>query len=172
MNVRYLNAVARDVKNGKIALPELDLATDSDYTYVWALVDSGAGANVAKKNAFPLSEPVDAPEISLTTAKEEQLPHSGAHRVTAYARDGRSTERTFYAANVELPVLAISELSREGRDGSEVRLRQKAGIFRDLATGKTQPIIKRRGVYCMKMFVRKNNVGTDGTSGFARPVQR
>ena len=72
-----------------------------------------------------------------------------------------------------MPILAVSELSREGIDGSEVRLRQKDGYFRDLHTGKTQPIVKRRGVYFMKMFVRKHAAGGNGDgpmSGFPRPV--
>ena len=43
LNVTRLNAIARDVRAGKISLPELDLSTDSEYSYVWALGDSGAG---------------------------------------------------------------------------------------------------------------------------------
>ena len=43
-----LNAVAQQISDGTIRLPDLDLETDDDYTHVWALVDSGAGANVAR----------------------------------------------------------------------------------------------------------------------------
>jgi hypothetical protein len=171
LNIGHLNAVARDVRAGKISLPELDLSNNDDFTYVWALVDSGAGANCARRNAFPLSEKTDAPDISLSTANGELLPNNGACRVTAYTRDGGSVDRVFYDTNVEMPILAVSEISREGVSGSEVRLRQKDGYIRDLHTGRTQPIVKRRGVYFTKMFIRKRPVNAS-ESDFVRPAQR
>ena len=67
-----------------------------------------------------------------------------------------------------MPILAVSELSKEGVYGSEVRLRQKDGFIRDLQTGNRQQIVKRRGVYFTKMYIRKpNNLSVD--SGFIRP---
>ena len=168
MNVAHLKAIAKDVKDGKISLPDIDLSNDSEYTYVWALVDSGAGANVAKRSMFSETKPVSAPSISLSTANGESLPHSGAHRVISYNRDGSQVGRIFYDADVEMPILAVSELSREGRNGSEVRLRQRDGFIRDLQNGNRQQIVKRRGVYFTKMYIRKlDNLSTD--SGFIRP---
>ena len=168
LNVAHLNAIARDVRDGKISLPELDLSNDSDYMYVWALVDSGAGANVARRSIFSETEAVSAPSITLSTANGESLPHSGAHRVTAYNRDGSKIARTFYDADVEMPILAVSELSREGECGSDIRLRQKDGYIRDLKTGCRQHVVKRRGVYFTKMFIRKPR-NSDVDSGFVRP---
>ena len=55
VNLAYLNSVAKQVKSGKIALPDLDLETDSEFEYVWAMVDSGAGANVARREHFSSS---------------------------------------------------------------------------------------------------------------------
>ena len=52
-DLAYLNAIARRVKNGEISLPGVDLDHDNDVHYVWALVDSGAGANVARKGQLP-----------------------------------------------------------------------------------------------------------------------
>ena len=168
MDVTRINAIARDIKDGKISLPELDLSTDSEYTYVWALVDSGAGANVARRSTFSETEPVSAPSITLSTANGESLPHAGAHRVTSYRKNGGRIARTFYDADVELPILAVSELSKEGECGSEVRLRHKDGIIKDLHTGDRQPVVKRRGVYFTKMFIKKTQ--TPGIeSGFIRP---
>ena len=168
MNVAHLNAIARDVKDGKFSLPDMDLSTDSEYMYVWALVDSGAGANVARRSIFSETENVSAPSITLSTANGESLPHSGAHRVTAYNRDGSKIARTFYDADVEMPILAVSELSKEGQCGSDVRLRQKDGYIRDLHTGNRQHVVKRRGVYFTKMFIRKPR-SEDIGSGFIRP---
>ena len=168
MDVTRLNAIAKEVRDGKISLPELDLANDSEYMYVWALVDSGAGANVARRSMFSESKPVDAPPINLSTASGESLPHSGAHRVTSYHRNGSRVARTFYDADVEMPILAVSELSKEGESGSEVRLRQRDGYIKDLHTGHRQHVVKRRGVYFTKMFIKKPRTPVP-ESGFIRP---
>ena len=136
---------------------------------MWALVDSGAGANVAKRSSFCESVPATAPTITLSTANGEALPHAGAHRVTSYTRDGAPVNRVFYDANVEMPILAVSELAKEGLTGSDVRLQQRGGYIRDLTTGQRQQIVKRRGVYFTKMYLRKP--GKNGIdSGFTRPV--
>ena len=99
------------------------------------------------------------------------LPNAGACKLETFTPDGHVTERTFYDANVEMPILAVSELSKEGTYGSEVRLRQKDGFLRDLFTGRTQPIVKRRGVYFIKMFIRKQTHNAP-EAGFTRPVHR
>ena len=168
LDVTRLNAIARDVKSGKISLPEVDLSHNADFEYVWALVDSGAGANVAKTDVFNESTPVSAPSITLSTANGGALPHRGAHQVTAYNQDGSTVKRVFYNADVEMPILAVSELSKEGPAGSEVRLRLKDGYIRDLHTGQEQPVVKRRGVYFTKMYMRKSGP-PDPSSGFTRP---
>ena len=63
MDINYLRLIARQVKNGEINLPDVDLDNDEDYEYVWALVDSGAGANVARKKHFSNFKAVKAPQI-------------------------------------------------------------------------------------------------------------
>ena len=68
LNLAHLNSVAKAVNDGTLTLPEVDLDTDKEYDYIWCLVDSGAGANVARKDHFPQSVPCDAPATSLTVA--------------------------------------------------------------------------------------------------------
>ena len=63
----------------------------------------------------------------------------------------------FYDAEVEMPILSVAELSKEGSMGSEVRLRRRDGFLEDNASGKRQYIVKRRGVYFMKMYLKKDN---------------
>ena len=47
-------AIATDVNDGKITMPQLDLPTNADYTAVWALVDSGSPVHIADaKKVFP-----------------------------------------------------------------------------------------------------------------------
>ena len=136
---------------------------------MWALVDSGAGANVAKRSSFSESVPVKAPTITLSTANGKALPHAGAHRVTSYTSDGAQVNRVFYDANVEMPILAVSELTKEGLTGSDVLLQQRSGYIRDLTTGQQQQIVKRRGVYFTQMYIRKSGKHSID-SGFTRPV--
>ena len=166
LNIAHLNSIARDVKSGKISLPDVDLERDEEYTYVWALVDSGAGANVARKSQFPHSYPVEAPKIALTTANGSDLPVRGARAVTTQGKNGVSTTRRFYDANVEMPILSVAELSDEGPLGSDVRFRRTDGYIEDKESGMREYFVKRRGVYFTKLYVRRVN---DKNTGFARP---
>ena len=167
LDFAHVNAIARDVKQGKINLPEVDLESDAEYTCLWALVDSGAGANAARKRHLPLAEPVAAPAITLSAANGEVVPNDGAHCVDSMHRDGTKTSRVFYHANVDMPILAVSELTKEGEHGSEIRFRRKDGIMIDNATGRRQHFVKRKGVYFIKLYVRKSG---GANSGFTRPV--
>ena len=82
----YLTMIAQMVKSGEISLPDVDLETDKEYDCVWALVDSGAGANVARRSHFPNFRPVQAPRVALTIANGEVMTNNGAGEVTS--RDG------------------------------------------------------------------------------------
>ena len=88
MDMAYLTVIAQKVKSGDISLPDIDLETDEEYDCAWALVDSGAGANVARRSHFPNFRPVQAPRISLTVANGEVMENNGAGEVTSYSRDG------------------------------------------------------------------------------------
>ena len=79
-------------------------------------------------------------------------------------RDGTKTPRIFYDADVDMPIVAVAELTQEGEQGSDVRLRKRDGYVEDNVTGRRQYFIKRKGVYFMKLFVPK-----DISAGFTRP---
>ena len=162
MNLAYLNSVAKQVKSGKIALPNLDLETDSEFEYVWAMVDSGAGANVARREHFSNFKPVAAPPISLTIANGDTMHNKGAGEVVSYSRDGTASKRVFYEAPVEMPILAVAELSKEGELGSEVQFRMRDGFITDSLTGRRVQFVKRKGVYFMKLYFKKSSQGFTG----------
>ena len=164
LDIVSLNAIARKVKTGEISLPDVDLENDQDYDYVWALVDSGAGANVARKEHFPNFKPVEAPQISLTVANGQTMDNAGAGEVISYSRQGSETTRIFYEAPVEMPILSVAELAKEGEFGSEIRFRVRDGVIMDNLTGQRVHFVKRKGVYFMRMYFRKSNppfVGPD-----------
>ena len=165
MNAEYLHMIAKQVMSGEISMPDIDLDDNSDYEVIWALMDSGAGANVAKRSQFPIFTPVDAPPISLTIANGDTMENNGAGKVTTYTRDGHATTRVFYEAPVDMPILAVSEVAKEGELGSEIKFRAKDGLMVDNLTGRRTHFVKRKGVYFMRMYVRKSS------SGFTRPDQ-
>ena len=170
-HIARLNAVAKSVLDGTLSLPEVDLETDEEYDYVWCLVDSGAGANVARKDHFPNSVPCDAPAISLTVANGVHMPNSGARRVVSYNKDGTKVERIFYEADVEMPILSVAELSDEGECGAEVRFLKRDGYIEDIQTGRRCLFVKLKGVYFVKLYVPKGTAPKcDQKSGFARPA--
>ena len=103
--------------------------------------------------------------MNLSTTNGDPLQNCGTHRIFSYTSNGHRTNRIFYDANVEMPILAMSKLSKEGPSGSEVRLQAEDGFIKDLSTGQRQPVVKRRGVCFTKLLVKKNNPGV------ARPGQ-
>ena len=112
------------------------------------------------------SEPVDAPAIKLSAANGEIIPNIGAHRVYTRHRDGTLTSRVFYHADVDMPILSVTELTQEGESGTEVRFRKKDGLMVDNSTGRRQHFVRRKGVYLIKLYVSKTG---STNSGFTRP---
>ena len=118
---------------------------------------TGAGANVARKDHFPLSVPCDAPAISLTVANGVHMPNSGARRVVTFSKDGTRVERIFYEADVEMPILSVAELSDEGERGSEVCFRRRDGYIEDSHTGRQCFFVTLKGEYLVKLYVPKRS---------------
>ena len=127
MSLAQIAAIAKQVNTGKIRLPDLDLENNSDYECCWALVDSGAGVNCAKADPFSEAEDVEAPPVYLTTASGSHTPTSGAMRVETKSKEGIVTSRVFYKAPVDMPILSVTELTKEGLQGSTAGLRQHNG---------------------------------------------
>ena len=164
LDAASLDAIAQKIKTGEIQLPDVDLETNDEYDDVWALVDSGAGANVARRNHFPNFRPVKAPKVSLTIANGDVMQNQGAGEVTSFSRDGVKSTRIFYEAPVEMPILSVAELSKEGEFGSEVRFGVKDGVVFDNLTGQQVHFVKRKGVYFMLLYSPKSKpvfVGPD-----------
>ena len=167
MNLAHLNAIARKVKSGEIQLPDMDLTDNDEFEYIWCMVDSGAGANVARREHLPHSKKTNAPRISLTVANGETMPNRGARSTECYDKSGTRTTRVFYEAQVEMPILSVTEITKEGTLGSEVRFRRNDGMIVDNSTGRTSEFVKRMGVYFMRIYFPK--VQGRSTEGFVRP---
>ena len=73
--------------------------------------------------------------------------------------DGSVSKRVFYEAPVDMPILAVNELAREGELGTEVRFRSNDGCIIDNLTGRRSHFIKRKGVYFMRLYFPNNELG-------------
>ena len=120
-------------------------------------MDSGAGANVARKDHFPHFKPVAPPQIPLTLANGQVMDNAGAGEVVSYSRQGNETKRVFYEAPIDMPILALAEVAEDEGFGSEVRFRVKDGVIIDNLTGQRVHVVKDRGVHFMRMYFRKSS---------------
>ena len=170
LTAKQIRKIAAAIDRGEISLPELDLDCDEAYEEVWALVDTGAGDNVAnRKEHFP-GVKMDAhdpnrPMVKLSTASAEILDGEGFFTVHALTTEGNRSATTFVDANVDMPILSVAKLCE---DGSRVLFNKKGGIIWNPETGEKTHFVKRRGVYFLKLLVPKSSKVRRAETGFAR----
>ncbi len=82
------------------------------------------------------------------------------------------TERIFYDAPVEMPILSVAGIAREGIEGSSTKFREFNGYIKNKLTKERQQFVKRRGVCFIKLFTKRGgDNGPSVNAGFARPAQ-
>ena len=172
LSKQQIAKIADQVRKGEIELPSLDLACNSDYEAVWALVDSGAGKSVANKSKhFKHVATKNQPSASrMATANGTELKSRGTFKVQAQTVEGQKLSPTFEDADVDMPIIAVNDISH---NDSEVIFRQEDSELVDGETGRRSKFTKRKGVYFMKMFYKKGQCMDDCNCGdepvFARP---
>jgi hypothetical protein len=77
-------------------------------------------------------------------------------------------ERIFYDAPVDMPIISIAGESQSGKNGSNTQFRRLDGYIEDNSTKERQHFVKRKGVYFMKMFIKRKPDKPDA-AGFGRP---
>ena len=169
-------ALAEQVKSGEISLPSLDLDNDDDdYEAVWALVDSGAGRPCAnKKKHFPdVGSPLTPSKVKLSTATAEEVQSRGVFTVRCVTDEGNVIEQEFEDTDVDMPILAVTSLASNGVNGSQVIFRKHDGEIVDLSNEKSSNFVKRRGVYFIKLLIKKDpankSILKKKKLGFTRP---
>ena len=165
LNMARIHSLAKQLRDGELNLPDLELDSNDEYECVWALVDTGAGVNCGSKAHFPDAIPVEAPEVLLTTASGDPLPNKGAMKVVTKSKEGVTRERIFYDAPVDIPILSVAEVSQEGLEGSDTLFRRIDGYIEDSQTHERQHFVKRKGVYFMKLYIERHK----NNKGFGRP---
>ena len=170
--------IAAAVRSGRVNLPDLNLNHDDDYYEVWALVDTGAGANVARmKQHLPTATKSKRKGtiVRLKTASGECLPYQGQFRVNALTDEGHATQVDFVDADVDMPILSGAMICEGGADGSDLSFNKMGGNIVDVRSGRNSQFIKRQGVYFIRLNVPKERTDVesdDGAgNGFVRPGQ-
>ena len=70
--------------------------------------------------------------------------------------EGNTLHQTFEDADVDMPIMSVTELALNGALGSDVVFRKSDGAIIDLQTSAVSKFVKRRGVYFMKVYTPKN----------------
>ena len=154
-----IRKIADAINKGELNLPDLTLESDEEYEAVWALVDTGAGANVASlKKHFPgaVMDPYDPsqPKVTLSTASAELIEGGGNFTIPAVTNEGRHVSNTFVDADVDMPILSGAVLCE---DDSNIVFAKAGGVILH-PDGKESAFCKRRGVYFQKLMVKKSLV--------------
>ena len=129
--------------------------TNSEYDCCWALVESGAGVNCATRKQFPNATSCDAPLITVTTADGKKMDKQEAMKILTKSKEGIVTERIFCDAPVEMPILSVAGIAREGTMGSKTTFRLQDGYIKNNKSQQRQHFVKRKGVYFMKLYTER-----------------
>ena len=76
----------------------------------------------------------------------------GCFKIEAYSAEGNRITQTFEDADVDMPIMAVTELSENGALGSDIVFRKTDGAMVDVESDKTSRFIRRKGVYFMKIY--------------------
>ena len=89
-----------------------------------------------------------------------------ALRVMSSPKIGKVVFLLLIDADVDMPIMSVTELAANGESGSDIVFRKNDGAIVDVKSDATSQFVRRKGVYFMKRFTHKNQVNN---SGFIRP---
>ena len=138
---------------------------------VEAVVDSGAVDSVAPPGVF---EGTMRPSAMSKRGKKyrgpdsSRIPNLGQLDVTFESDEGHKCGMTWQIAEIERPLIAVSHLSAAG---NKVVLGKDGGEVVHEGTGRRIKVLRKGGVYVMRMWVpqRRSDVMQNGGPDFPRP---
>jgi hypothetical protein len=148
---RFVGAVAKDEVDKKMRVIE-------------AVVDSGAEESVAPPGCFP--GVVGPSRMSRAGGKYRaangaRIPNLGQVKVPFVNEEGGKCGIMFQVAEVERPLISATQLAASG---NAVIIDNKGGRIMNLKTKKVMNLVKRGGVYVLRMRVK-----ADPAPGFPGP---
>ena len=124
-----------------------------------AVVDSGAEESVAPPGLFPgvvTSSPMSRAGRKYRAANGTRIQNLGQTSVSFKTPEGHHCGMPFQIAEVERPLIAVSQLAAAG---NRVELGKDGGKIVSLTTGKVIHLLRKGGVYVLQMKI-------DAASGF------
>ena len=79
--------------------------------------------------------------VKLSTASGEVLKSKGSFNVTGFSQEGHAYQTRFVDADMDMPILAGSELCEGGALVRESLINQRGGIIKDLQTSAQSPVV-------------------------------
>ena len=119
--------IAKDINDGKIKLPDLNLPDDATYEAVRALVDSGSSVHVLNVESVVPGAKVHKPRVSrpgFKTACGGTVPDLGSAKVPFKTSEGHNFDIEWRNAPVAMPILSTRMLAL---DKGELRYQADAG---------------------------------------------
>ena len=156
----YLDEYSLATVEGLLATVGRGLAADEKVIEV--VVDSGAVESVAPPGLFPGTvEPSAMSRTGRTyrAANGSRIRNLGQVRVPFVSPEGHKCSFPFQVAEVEHALLSVGHLAAAG---TRVELHDKGGLITNCESGKTMALVRRGGVYVLRMRV----------SGFPRPAAK
>jgi hypothetical protein len=153
-----LDLLLGDSTEGMVA----KIGHDDDEKIIEVVVDSGAVESVAPPSMFPgrvLPSAMSKSGRTYRAANGSQIRNFGQVRVPFVSEEGHRCNLPFQVAEVEHALLSLGHLTATG---NRVELNAKGGLITNIASGKTMALVRRGGVYVLRMRV----------SGFPRPGAR
>ena len=100
----------------------------------------------------------------MAIASGEELKSRGCFKLEVLSSKGNKFTHTFENADVDMPIMAVTELALNGELGSDVVFRKHNRAVMDMQTQAPSKFVRWTGVYFMNIFSPKNHL-----SVFKRP---
>jgi hypothetical protein len=126
---------------------------DDDEKIIEVVVDSGAVESVAPPSLFPgrvLPSAMSKSGRTYRAANGSQIRNLGQVRVPFVSEKGHRCNLPFQIAEVEHALLSVGHLTATG---NRVELHAKGGLITNIASGRTMALVRRGGVYVLRMRV-------------------
>ena len=156
---KQINAIAKDINDGKLKLPDLTLDNDDDYIAVWALLDSGSSVHVVDAAKFFPKAKVNRPKPGsrgFTVASGAKIEDLGTVETPCKTAEGISTSITWRNANVAMPILSTHEIAAKR---NSLQYEEDGGTITNLDTRQETKFIQQNGVYFVKLLIPKSITG-------------
>ena len=139
-------------ENNDVPLMAISGAAPDGWVKQEITIDSGAATSVMPQWWHPAYPTTDKdPATFYTTASGERLEDAGAKNLNVVTGSGDRRTMKFRLANVNK---ALASVDRICDAGNEVVFNHTGGSFiRNLATGEKTPIVRKRGVYVLDVWV-------------------